>query len=136
MNPVLWPVKSLSGAPLLPSAGIDQGTMDAMNSPDLPTTDVTRLSDPLPDGLTVLDVREPQEWTAGHISGATHIPLNDLPTRVGELDPQTPTLVVCHVGGRSAVATQWLQAQGHDVTNLDGGMDAWEAAGRTIITGL
>lgn len=104
--------------------------MDAMTSPELPSITVTELSDPLPDGLVVLDVREPQEWTAGHIPGATHIPLNDLPSRVGELDPQAPTLVVCHVGGRSAVATQWLQAHGYDATNLDGGMDAWEAVGR------
>src|SRR5664279_3016307 len=102
---------------------------------DVPTTDVAALLDPIPDALTLLDVRELHEWTAGHIAGAVHIPLGDLPDRVGELDPQARTVVFCHVGGRSARATAWLQAQGHDATNVDGGMDAWEAAGRPIITG-
>jgi len=108
--------------------------MGVMNTPDeLPAVTVSDLPDPLPDDLVVIDVREPHEWVAGHIDGAVHIPLGDLPTRVGELDPQARTLVVCHLGGRSARATEWLAAQGHDVTNLTGGMDAWEAAGRPII---
>ncbi|ALX06131.1 MULTISPECIES: rhodanese-like domain-containing protein [Aeromicrobium] len=97
---------------------------------DVPTTTVADLPDPLPDDLVVLDVREPHEWDAGHVPGAVHVPLGDLPTRVGELDPQARTLVVCHLGGRSARATAWLGQQGHDVVNLAGGMDAWEAAGR------
>lgn len=104
--------------------------MDHMHPDELPTTDVSALPDPLPEGLVVLDVREPDEWAGGHIDGATHIPLGDLPTRVGELDPQARTLVVCHLGGRSARATAWLRAQGHDVVNLEGGMEAWEATGR------
>lgn len=106
--------------------------MDAMDSPDIATTTLDALPDPLPDELTVLDVREPHEWVAGHIAGATHIPLGDLPTRVGELDPQARTVVVCHLGGRSARATEWLAAQGHDVVNLAGGMEAWEASRRPI----
>jgi rhodanese-related sulfurtransferase len=109
--------------------------MDVMQTPDIATTDVASLPDPLPENLVVLDVREPGEWVTGHVAGATHVPLNDLPERVGDLDPQAPTLVVCHVGGRSAMATRWLQARGHDVTNLDGGMDAWQAAGRPVVTG-
>jgi len=89
---------------------------------DVPTTTVADLPDPLPDDLVVLDVREPHEWDAGHVPGAVHVPLGDLPTRVGELDPQARTLVVCHLGGRSARATAWLGQQGHDVVNLAGGM--------------
>lgn len=85
------------------------------------------------DEWAVLDVREPHEWAAGHIDGALHIPLGDLPGRLGELDPQTRTLVVCHVGGRSARATAWLVQQGHDAVNLHGGMDAWEDAQRPIV---
>jgi len=99
----------------------------------IPTTEVEALPDVLPADLVVLDVREPHEWDAGHIDGALHIPLGDLPTRVGELDPSAQTLVVCHVGGRSARATAWLHAQGHDVVNLAGGMDAWEAAQRPVV---
>ncbi|MCW2788404.1 MAG: sulfurtransferase [Aeromicrobium sp.] len=104
-----------------------------MTDPGIPTTDVTTIPDPIPGDLVVLDVREDHEWAAGHIAGAVHVPLADLPARVGELDPTVPTLVVCHVGGRSARATQWLHAQGHDVTNVAGGMEAWEQAGRPTV---
>lgn len=103
-----------------------------MNDSGIPTTDISGVPDPIPSDLTVLDVREDHEWSAGHIDGATHIPLGELQARVGELDPQARTLVVCHMGGRSARATAWLHAQGHDVVNLDGGMEAWEAARRPI----
>ena len=102
--------------------------------PSVPSLTVADLPDPLPDDLVVVDVREPSEWEAGHIEGAVHVPLGDLSRRVGELDPQARTLVVCHLGGRSAQATAWLSAQGHDVTNLTGGMDAWEAAGRPVVS--
>lgn len=105
-----------------------------METPALPTTTVDAMPDPLPAGLVVLDVREPHEWADGHIDGAVHIPLGDLPARREELDPQQQTLVVCHLGGRSAKATAWLLTQGHDVVNLDGGMDAWQAAGRPTVS--
>lgn len=98
----------------------------------IPSVSVTDVPDPQAEGVLVLDVREDHEWDAGHIDGARHIPLGDLPARVGELDPQTPTYVVCHLGGRSARATAWLSQQGHDATNVDGGMDAWEAAGLPV----
>jgi len=104
-----------------------------MSPADLPTVTVADLPDPLPDDLVVLDVREPHEWVAGHIQGAVHVPLADVPARVGELDAQARTVVVCHLGGRSARATAWLAAQGHDVVNLDGGMEAWESAGRPVV---
>jgi rhodanese-related sulfurtransferase len=100
---------------------------------NVPTVSVDDVTDPTSDGWVVLDVREPYEWAAGHIEGAVHIPLGDLPARVGELDPQVQTLVVCHVGSRSARATAWLHHLGHDVANLAGGMDAWEGAQRPTV---
>ncbi|RYJ06023.1 MAG: rhodanese-like domain-containing protein [Actinomycetales bacterium] len=99
----------------------------------VPTIEVDQVPDPSTDGVLVVDVREPHEWAEGHIDGALHVPLGDLPARVGELDPQTTTYVVCHLGGRSARAVAWLQQQGHDVVNVAGGMDAWEAAGRPTV---
>ena len=105
-----------------------------MSDPSIPTTEIDAIPDPNPGDLVVLDVREPHEWAAGHIEGATHIPLGDIPARVGELDPEVRTLVICHLGGRSARATQWLHAQGHDVTNVAGGMEAWEMAGRPTVS--
>lgn len=104
-----------------------------MTESSVPTTDIHAIPESIGDDLVVLDVREDHEWAAGHIDGAVHIPLGQLPARVGELDPDVRTLVVCHVGGRSARATQWLHAQGHDVANVAGGMDAWEQAGRPTV---
>lgn len=101
---------------------------------EIAETTVTDLPDPLPADLVVLDVREQHEWDAGHIEGARHVPLGDVPARVGELDPTVRILVVCHVGGRSARASAWLTQQGYDVVNLAGGMDAWESAGRPVVT--
>lgn len=106
--------------------------MSQFGRPDVPTTTVAALPDPLPEGLAVLDVREPDEWQAGHIEGAVHIPLGELPLRHTEV-PTRPTVVVCKVGGRSAQAVAYLSAQGLDVVNLDGGMLEWEAAGRWVV---
>ncbi|MFC7495698.1 MULTISPECIES: rhodanese-like domain-containing protein [unclassified Nocardioides] len=99
----------------------------------IPTVAVDGVPDPLPDGLVVLDVREPVEWAYGHIEGAVHIPLSLLPVRLGDL-PAGQTLVVCKIGGRSAQAVAWLQHQGHDAVNLAGGMLDWEAAGRPMVS--
>lgn len=99
----------------------------------IPTVTIDNVPDPLPEGLVVLDVREPVEWQHGHIDGALHIPLALLPVRAGEI-PAEQTLVVCKVGGRSAQAVMWLQQQGFDVVNLDGGMLDWEAAGRPMVS--
>jgi rhodanese-related sulfurtransferase len=98
----------------------------------VPTVAVSGVPDPLPEGLAVLDVREPFEWQAGHIDGALHIPLGELSGRLGDL-PDGQTLVVCKVGGRSGQAVAWLAQQGYDVVNLDGGMLEWQAAGRPMV---
>jgi rhodanese-related sulfurtransferase len=98
----------------------------------IPTVTIDGVPDPLPEGLHVLDVREDVEWRHGHIEGALHIPLHDLPARVSDV-PDGQTLVVCKIGGRSAQAVQYLLGRGHDVVNLDGGMLDWEAAGRPMV---
>ena len=99
----------------------------------VPTVTVADLPDPLPESIAVLDVREPVEWHHGHIEGATHVPLMDLPTRVDEV-PDGQVVVVCKVGARSARATAWLAQQGLDVANLDGGMVEWAGAGRPMVS--
>ena len=88
----------------------------------------------LADDAVLLDVREDDEWAAGHAPGAVHIPLGDLPQRladVPEVDGELP--VVCRSGGRSGRAVAWLAQQGYDVVNVDGGMKQWEAAGKRLI---
>lgn len=103
---------------------------------NIPTVTMAAVPDPLPDALVVLDVREQTEWDAGHVEGAVHVPLMDLPERVGELAASdgAQTLVVCRVGGRSAQATGWLAQQGIEAVNLEGGLLEWEAAGRPLIS--
>ena len=99
----------------------------------LPTVTVHELPDPLPEGVAVLDVREPVEWSHGHIAGATHLPLMELVQRLDEVPPGR-LVVVCKMGGRSAQATAYLAHQGLDVANLDGGMLEWAAAGRPMVS--
>lgn len=105
-----------------------------MSPVQIPTVAVSGVPDPLPEGLTVLDVREDVEWDAGHIEGAVHVPLSEVPQRVGEVPADTQVLVVCKVGGRSAQATGFLLQNGIDAVNLDGGMLEWQAAGRPMTT--
>jgi rhodanese-related sulfurtransferase len=99
----------------------------------IPTVAINGVPDPLPEALTVLDVREPVEWAHGHIPGAVHVPLMELPQRLDELGDQQ-TLVVCKVGARSAQAVGYLRQQGFDAVNLDGGLLEWEAAGRALVS--
>jgi adenylyltransferase/sulfurtransferase len=76
--------------------------------------------------LQLFDVRQPVEHSIARIDGAELVPLNELPSRVGELDPTRPVVAFCHHGGRSLRAAQWLRAQGFPrVASLAGGIDAW-----------
>ncbi|HEX3823204.1 MAG TPA: rhodanese-like domain-containing protein [Mycobacteriales bacterium] len=86
----------------------------------------------LPDDVVLLDVREPDEWAAGHAPGALHVPLGEVPTRFAELPRDADVVVVCHGGGRSARATAWLLEQGYHCRNLTGGMLAYAAAGHPL----
>jgi rhodanese-related sulfurtransferase len=85
-------------------------------------------------GALLLDVREPEEWDAGHAPVARHVPLGQLPDRMGELDQSQPIVVICRSGARSALATEWLTTAGFDATNLIGGMQEWAHAGLTVET--
>ena len=83
---------------------------------------------------TILDVREDDEWAAGHIAGSTHVPLSQLPARAADIPAADPLVVVCRVGARSAQVAAWLLGQGRQAVNLTGGLDAWAAAGRPLVT--
>lgn len=101
--------------------------------PQIPSVTVAELTDPLPEGTSVLDVREPVEWEHGHIEGALHIPMMELTGRLDEM-PIGHTVVVCRVGARSAQVVAYLTQQGHDVVNLEGGMVDWVDAGRPMVS--
>jgi rhodanese-related sulfurtransferase len=104
--------------------------MGAVMPQQVPTVPASEL----PEGAVVLDVREDDEWVAGHIDGATHIPMGDVPARLDELPEGDPLYVTCRGGGRSARVTAWLNQNGYDAVNLSGGMLAWAAAGRPMTT--
>ncbi len=95
----------------------------------VPTPEALRLAG---DGYRIIDVREPHEWSAGHIPGATHIPLGDVATRIATEVPDrsTPLLLHCQSGARSGRAAQHLVQLGYtDVANLTGQIGEWRAAG-------
>ena len=84
----------------------------------------------------VLDVRRPGEWNDGHLEGAVHIPLSELPARANELDPDRDWLVICASGYRSAMGASVLERAGFKrVANAEGGMDALRRAGKAIAGG-
>jgi len=82
----------------------------------------------------LLDVREPDEWAAGHAPGALHITLGNLGRDYGELPRDAPILCVCRGGGRSERAAGALRGAGYDASNVAGGMKAWAASGLPVVT--
>lgn len=83
-------------------------------------------------GALLLDVREPWEVQLARLDlpglAQRHVPMQELPARLAELDPAQPVVCICHHGARSAQVVAFLQRQGHThAYNLDGGIDAWSA---------
>ena len=83
--------------------------------------------------VQIVDVRWPNEWEAGRIEGAVHIPQDELDDRLDELDRARPVVTVCRSGNRSAAAAEELRAQGFEAENLDGGMQAWAESGFDVV---
>ncbi|WP_155821101.1 rhodanese-like domain-containing protein [Gordonia hirsuta] len=106
-------------------------------SMDIEQIDVTAL----PDDFTavtdqiLLDIREDDEWESGHVRGALHMPLDDVPARVDEIDLDCDLLVICRTSGRSFRLLSYFAQRGIDGVCVSGGMVAWEAAGKPIETG-
>lgn len=90
--------------------------------------------DEIPADAKILDVREDMEWEAGHIEGAQHIPLGDVPARYGEVPLDEDVYIICRSGGRSLKATAYLQDAGFDVLNVLGGMGAWQDAEKPMVS--
>ncbi|WP_298037395.1 rhodanese-like domain-containing protein [uncultured Microbacterium sp.] len=83
------------------------------------------------ESTPLIDVREKDEFAAGHVPGAVNIPMSEIGNRLDEL-PSEPFDVICQAGGRSARVVQALEAQGHDATNVDGGTGEWIALGNPV----
>ncbi|HFK7058077.1 TPA: rhodanese-like domain-containing protein [Listeria monocytogenes] len=73
----------------------------------------------------ILDVRDADAFVEGHIPDAINIPINELPEKLASLDKEKPYTIICYAGGRSERASQFLAAEGFDVTNVMGGMGAF-----------
>ena len=86
----------------------------------------------VPDGAWLLDVREQDEWVAGHAPGARHIPLGELGARAAEVPQDQDIYVICRSGARSGRAAQALAGAGWTAFNVAGGMQDWAAAGRPM----
>jgi rhodanese-related sulfurtransferase len=101
-----------------------------VNRRTLPEIDAAQVR----DDVLLIDVRDDDEWAAGRAPQAQHVPMMQIPGRLGDLPRDRDLVVVCRVGARSAQVVQFLLAQGFErVANLDGGMFAWEAAGRPLV---
>ena len=103
----------------------------------MPAMNVQELSEKLKDGKRplVLDVREPEEYQAGHIAGAQLVPLGTLNQRVNELPKDTEIVCVCASGSRSSSATKMLISAGYAAVNMNGGMFTWQRAGLPVKKG-
>jgi rhodanese-related sulfurtransferase len=87
----------------------------------------------VPDDALLLDVREPDEWSAGRVDGSLHVPMGQVPARLGDIPVDRRIVVVCRNGGRSARITEFLRQHGYDAVNLQGGLQAWDRAGRDLV---
>lgn len=83
-------------------------------------------------GAQLVDVRQDYEWEAGHVAGAEHVPLEELPAAAARLDRDRPIVFACRTGSRSALATDVFRASGFEAYNLAGGLLAWVEEGREI----
>lgn len=112
-----------------------------MNPAEVPAVTVEHL----PADAVLLDCREDQQWAAGHIATAVHVPMSQIPARLAlgaarsadgdrQLTPDRRIVVVCTMGSRSAHVVGWLNSNGYDAVNLDGGMLAWATSGRPMTT--
>lgn len=99
-----------------------------MSSPESVTVDE------VPAGARLVDVREPDEWAAAHVAGAQLVPLASVPEHVAQFAATAPVYLICRSGNRSGRAAQWLRGQGVAAVNVAGGMRAWAAGGRPMVS--
>jgi rhodanese-related sulfurtransferase len=102
-------------------------------SADVPEIEAEAGHQLVEDGAYLLDVREADEWDAGHAPAATWIPMGELQARIEELPRDRRIVAICRTGARSGVVTGALVGAGYDAVNLGGGMRAWAAEDFEIV---
>jgi rhodanese-related sulfurtransferase len=106
-----------------------------MDESEVPSISAAELSDLLTAGVALLDVREPDEYEAGHVSSAVLIPLGELPDRTAEIPAGRPLYVICHSGRRSGLAVRALREAGVDAWNVGCGTGGWVDQGYPVVMG-
>lgn len=99
----------------------------------VPSVDAATARELVRAGAVLLDVREGEEWNAGHAPQASHLPLGQISEASKSIQSSTSVVVVCRSGNRSRSATTSLLSMGFDAYNLSGGMTAWAAAGGSVV---
>jgi rhodanese-related sulfurtransferase len=100
----------------------------------IPALTVDEASARMGESVVMLDVREADEWEAGHVDGSLWIPMGELAARQAELPDEQALVVVCRSGNRSARVVQALVGAGYDASNVIGGLEAWVAAEHPLVT--
>lgn len=100
-----------------------------MTGPAVPAVAVAEV----PADAVLLDVREIEEWDAGHAPDARHLPMSQLTSRLDEVPDDDPLFVVCRSGARSARVVAFLAGHGYPAVNVEGGMQSWAAQGRAVV---
>ena len=113
-----------------------KGSVAPLSAPTVvPMDDSLRSVDPadVPADAQLFDVREQDEWDAGHAPTARHLPASELAARLGELPEDGDVYLVCRSGGRSRQVAMWLERNGYDAVDVRGGMDQWFEAGLPMV---
>jgi rhodanese-related sulfurtransferase len=97
--------------------------------------EVDALAERVAEGALVIDVREPDEYAAGHVPGAVLIPLATVADNLDRFRSDGPTYVICRSGARSMRACECAADEGYDVVNVAGGTGAWVASGNDVVVG-
>jgi len=97
--------------------------------------DIDQFAQAHADGARVIDVREAREYVAGHVPGATLIPMGHLPSQMSRLSKEEPVYLICRSGNRSLAMADLLIASGYDARSVAGGTVAWTRSGRPVVEG-
>lgn len=125
---VIEGVKGLDMAEVHKAVAEQEAQGDGDEAGGIPTEiDIETFAQVHAQGAPVLDVREDDEWAEGHVAGALHIPMGDLPQRLAEVPKDGPVFVFCRSGNRSGQTAEYLRGQGYAAINVAGGMVEWEA---------